>query len=275
MHRGVPIGLTVALNRFFWMFCVDVDFFLLCALLTRHSVGAPEPTAPEAEAAAPTMDTTAPTSGAPAPDVPAPEAQKPAPANGGNLGVPRPKAVEITSVPQTPLNNQTPVGGSPRPELKIEEEPKEPAEKEEPNVILGVNEPEPVPAVSAPQADVSVTDTPAEAATNGDSKPAAGDTATAAAGEKRKLDEPAAETKEVATNGDARPVEDADNSADVEERTGKKARVEDVEDEPTADDGADDKSAKTKKDKKVALPVSAGKTARKTRSQGPVETAQV
>lgn len=238
-------------------------------------VGAPEPTAPEAQAAAPTMDTTAPASSAPAPDVPAPEDQKPAPGDAARLGVPVPKAVEITSVPQTPLNNQTPAGGSPRPELKIEEEPKEPVQ-EEAVVILGVNDPETVPAVSAaPQSDAAMTDASAATATNGDSKSEGNDVAAASTGEKRKLDVPLLDASDPATNGDAAPAKEAEASADIEERVGKKARVEDIADEPTADDAADDKSPVGKKDKKVAPAPAAGRTARKTRSQGPVEVAQV
>ncbi|KAM5366262.1 hypothetical protein ACJZ2D_010610 [Fusarium nematophilum] len=231
-------------------------------------VGAPDPKAPEAEAAAPTMDTTSePTA--------KPEEKKPA----GGLRAPVPKPVEVMSVPETPVNNRTPAGGSPRPELKIDEEPKEPPKNEDEVafVTTGV-ETGSAPAVSAPK-DAPVTDEkkkPAEAsATNGaSSKPEANDEA--AAGEKRKLDEPP--TAGVATNGAVPAPADKSQS---EERAEKKARVEDAADEPTAVEiptngkssgsgsSTSSGSKPAKKDKKA--PPAVGKTARKTRSQGPVE----
>ncbi|KAF5000070.1 hypothetical protein FDECE_11314 [Fusarium decemcellulare] len=226
-------------------------------------VGAPDPKAPEAEAAAPTMDTTTAASSEPA----KPEESKLA--GGAGLNPPVPKPVEVMSVPETPINNQTPVGGSPRPELKIEEEPKEPPKNEDEAafVTTGV-ETGSAPAVSAPK-DLPMTDKPAddkptEAATNGSIKPEVSDVSDASAGEKRKLDEPAP-----APNGAAPAV--AEKPA-VEERAEKKARVEDVADEPTAVETATNgknSNGKAKKDKKIAAAV--GRTARKTRSQGPVE----
>ncbi|RSL69747.1 hypothetical protein CEP54_002186 [Fusarium duplospermum] len=218
-------------------------------------VGAPDPKAPEAEAAAPTMDTTT------APSEPAKsEDNKPT-----GLSAP-PKPVEVMSVPETPINNRTPAGGTPRPELNIEEEPKEPAKNEDEVAFITTGvETGSTPAVSAPK-DATMTDKPAddkptEAATNGASKPSADDVTEAAAGEKRKLGEAAP-----ATNG-AAPAEA--EKAEPEERA-KKARVEDVADEPTATETATNgKGTKAKKEKKT--PPAVGKTARKTRSQGPVE----
>ncbi|KAF4979607.1 hypothetical protein FZEAL_4236 [Fusarium zealandicum] len=226
-------------------------------------VGAPEPKAPEAEAAAPTMDTTT------APSEPAKLEEK-KPSDGGGLHVPAPKPVEVMSVPDTPINNRTPAGGTPRPELNIDEEPKEPPKNEDEVAFMTTgDESGALPAVSAPE-DVTMTDKPADAATNGASKPEVNDVADAAAGDKRKLDGPAA------TNG-AVPAEA--QKPELEERAEKKARVEDVADEPTADADADADSVMNgrngkpaKKEKKVAS--SAGRTARKTRSQGPVEAQQ-
>lgn len=219
-------------------------------------VGAPDPKAPEAEAGAPTMNTTT------APSEPAKsEDSKP-----GGLDVPAPKPVEVMSVPETPINNRTPAGGTPRPELNIEEEPKEPAKNEDEVAFITTGvETGSAPVTSAPK-DAIMTDKPAddkptEAATNGASKPSADDVTEAAAGEKRKLGEAAP-----ATNGAA--LAEAEK-AEPEERA-KKARVEDVSDEPTATEPATNgKGIKAKKEKKTSPAV--GKTARKTRSQGPVE----
>ncbi|RGP70864.1 hypothetical protein FLONG3_7320 [Fusarium longipes] len=214
-------------------------------------VGAPEPTAPEAEAGAPTLDTTA------APSEPSKsEESKPS----GGLSAP-PKPVEVASVPETPVSNMTPAGGTPRPVLNIEEEPKESPKNEDENafVTTGV-ETTSVPAVSEPK-DAAMADKPS--GVNGANKPEVNDVAEAAAGEKRKAEEPPA-----ATNGASAPV--VTEKSGSEERAEKKARVEDVADEPTATEDAAPNGKTPKKDKKV-VPPAAGKTARKTRSQGPVE----
>ncbi|KAF4968756.1 hypothetical protein FSARC_3885 [Fusarium sarcochroum] len=223
-------------------------------------VGAPAPTAPEAEAGAPTMDTTS------APSEPAkPEENKPTDGAGG-LSAP-PKPVEVASVPQTPVNYQTPAGGTPRPVLNIEEETKEtPKNEDEAAFVTTGVETTSAPAVSAPK-DVSMTDKPAEAGINGDSKPQVNDVADAAAGEKRKAEEVPA-----ATNGATAPA--VVEKSESEERAEKKARVEDIADEPTATEdaspnGKSENGKSAKKDKKPSP--SSGKTARKTRSQGPVE----
>ncbi|PNP83413.1 hypothetical protein FNYG_02976 [Fusarium nygamai] len=224
-------------------------------------VGAPEPTALEAEAGAPTLDT------ATAPSEPAkPEESKPTEGAGG-LSAP-PKPVEVASVPETPVNNMTPAGGTPRPVLNLEEEPKETPKNEDENAFI-TDAPTSAPAVSAPK-DVPMTDNAADdkpAGINGAGKPEVNDVAEAAAGEKRKAGEPPA-----ATNGASDPA--VAEKSESEERAEKKARVEDVADEPTATEntspnGKHENGKAAKKDKK-ATPV-AGKTARKTRSQGPVE----
>ncbi|KAF4343916.1 hypothetical protein FBEOM_2151 [Fusarium beomiforme] len=225
-------------------------------------VGAPEPTAPEAEAGAPTLDTTT------APSEPAnPEDFQLTDGTGGLKAPPKP--VEVASVPETPVNNMTPAGGTPRPELNLEEEPKETPKNEDENAFVTDAQPTSAPAVSAPK-DVPMTDNAADdkpAGINGASKPEVNDVAEAAAGEKRKAEEPSA-----ATNGASAPAVPEKSAS--EERAEKKARVEDVADEPTAtENAAPNGKAKNgkaaKKDKKVAPTV--GKAARKTRSQGPVE----
>ncbi|CEI62646.1 hypothetical protein FVEN_g5175 [Fusarium venenatum] len=206
-------------------------------------VGAPAPTAPEAEAGAPTLGTAAPSEPTKS------EESKPTGGAGG-LHAP-PKPVEVASVPQTPINNMTPAGGTPRPVLNIEEEPKDSPKNEDENafVTTGV-ETTSAPTVSEPN-DVNGTN----------------DVAEAAAGEKRKAEEPPA-----ATNGASAPI--VTEKPESEEPVEKKARVEDVADEPTATEdaapnGKQENDKTLKKDKKVVPPV--GKTARKTRSQGPVE----
>ncbi|KAG6007395.1 hypothetical protein E4U43_000328 [Claviceps pusilla] len=79
---------------------------------------------------------------------------------GGNVGhkLGAPKPVEVTSVPQTPLNGcSTPAGGTPRPELKITEEPAPSAAEPdidpiiEPIVKRDDEVPKASPAASAPQ----------------------------------------------------------------------------------------------------------------------------
>jgi hypothetical protein len=222
-------------------------------------VGAPEPTAPEAEAGAPTLDTTT----APS-ETTKSEDSKPTGGAGGLRAPPKP--VEVASVPETPVNNMTPAGGTPRPVLNIEEETKEtPKNEDEAAFVTTGVETTSAPTVSEPK-DVTMTDEPASV--NGDSKPEVNDPAEAAAGEKRKADEPPA-----ATNGASAPVVAEKSGSD--EPAEKKARVEDVADEPTASeeaslDGKEENGKTPKKDKKVVSPA-AGKTARKTRSQGPVE----
>lgn len=162
----------------------------------------------------------------------------------------------------------TPAGGTPRPVLNIEEETKETPKNEDENafVTTGV-ETTSAPAVSEPK-DVSMTDTPADdKGVNGASKPEVNDVAEAAAGEKRKAEEPPA-----ATNGASAPV--VAEKSESEERAEKKARVEDIADEPTATEDAapngKQENSKTPKKGKKDIPA-VGKTARKTRSQGPVE----
>ncbi|KAM0218007.1 hypothetical protein ACHAQD_007207 [Fusarium lateritium] len=228
-------------------------------------VGAPEPTAPEADAGVPTMDTTKDSL-----ETAKPEESKPTGSAGGLRAPPKP--VEIASVPQTPINNMTPAGGTPRPVLNIEDEPKEIPKNDDENAFLTTDADASAPPTSALK-DVSMTDKPTDdkpAVINGTSKPEVNDVAEVAAGEKRKAEEPPA-----ATNGSSDPA--AAEKSSSEEPAEKKARVQDVADEPTATDdapldGKQENGKAAKKDKKVVPSV--GKTARKTRSQGPVEAQQ-
>ncbi|KAH7127540.1 hypothetical protein EDB81DRAFT_907867 [Dactylonectria macrodidyma] len=227
-------------------------------------VGEPAPTAPEAEAAAPTLPTAAPTSKEPKPDEKKGDENQVEDGAKSVLKVGKP--VEIMSVPQTPLNNGTPAGASPRPELKIDEEPKEKPKEEEAPFILGLKEPNSTPADSVSKNSEPIADKPAETATNGDSKDVemtgalpSSASSESASREKRKLEEePAVDT----TNGDT----SSEEKSGSEERADKKARVEDDASALAATNG---KATKAKREKKVAPVV--GKTARKTRSQGPVE----
>ncbi|KAM0262750.1 hypothetical protein ACHAQJ_001544 [Trichoderma viride] len=262
-------------------------------------VGAPVPTAPEAQAGAPTLDTAKPEASEipPAPSgitrEPPIIAETKAPEEAKPLGEPLkiaeafklvhqlPRPVEVQSVPETPVNLSTPVNGSPRPELKIPMDPEEPEKpEEEPVVITGIEEPLPTPTASVPNSDIgpdSIVDKPVTP--NGESKTAemAGALQTSneedksealdtAIGEKRKLAE--APTDAAATDEEAAEKDNSDDS----EPADKKAKIDDGE--TTTNGGAPRKPGRPKKDstktKKTAAPV-VGQTARKTRSQGPVE----
>lgn len=178
-----------------------------------------------------------------------PEEKKPEEKKAGATGAaPKlPKPVEVVSVPQTPLNNQTPAGGSPRPELKIDEEPEE--APQEAQVILG---PADEADTNGASEDIELKDAPAS------------DTGSESA--KRKLNEEPAVAAVATSNGDASQEKNGSNG-----RAGKKARVEDVPAAPArvGRPPANGKAGKAKREKKVEPAV--GRTARKTRSQGPVE----
>ncbi|EQL02545.1 hypothetical protein OCS_01736 [Ophiocordyceps sinensis CO18] len=153
-------------------------------------VAAPEPAAPEAEAGAPTMDGSASTaaglpSSANHEDKPAQSSetdkglQAKVP-DGAAPAVGAPKPAEVKSVPETPVNGATPADATPKPELKIPDEPATAKESpEEPVVTTEVSDPKAAPAVSAPESDAApppvkkakVDDVPAQ--TNG-GKPANG-----------------------------------------------------------------------------------------------------
>lgn len=264
-------------------------------LTASSTVGAPEPTAPEALAGAPTLDTAKPevSEDPPAQAEPSKElpivgetkASEDAKSSTEPFNVidafkkahqiPRP--VEVQSVPQTPANQS--VNGSPKPELNITMETEEsPKPQEEPVVITGVEEPLPTPAASVPNSDNgpdSIVDKPVTP--NGESKPAemAGalqsgndddksDVSEIVIGEKRKLAEGPADVPATAPE-----KEDSDKS----EPADKKAKIDDGE--ASSNSGAPRKPGRPKKngskEKKTALPPAVGKTARRTRSQGLTE----
>lgn len=127
-------------------------------------VGAPETTAAEARAGAPT------THGPPFhavyppgpnhqpgkidhPDQPDRREENKIP-DGAGPAVHFPRPVEVQSVPQTPVNGSTPAGGTPRPELKIHEEPAPAKESLNDSVfITGDEEPAPTPKASIPRSE--------------------------------------------------------------------------------------------------------------------------
>ena len=247
-------------------------------------VGEPAPGAPEAEAGAPSVPTINEPAAAPQPEETAIEEKKPDIPDGAGPRIAFPKPVEVMSVPETPVNTGTPAGGTPRPELKTFEEP--PAE---PSVTTGV-EAAPITAVSEPVEDAATKpatdDAPAAAAAavNGkaDTESAgalrteietdqADETAIAAAEEtaagdkKRKLDDvPAAPAAPAAV--------DTEDSAESNGGTTNGAAEEPLEKKLKTNGGEPHSSPNgkvAKKDKKPAPAI--GKTARKTRSQGPVE----
>ncbi|KAL7792106.1 hypothetical protein V8C37DRAFT_128934 [Trichoderma ceciliae] len=259
-------------------------------------VGAPVPTAPEAQTVAPAVDTAKPEvseNSPPSHEAPretpviaetkAPEEAKPTEdppkvAEAFKLVHQIPRPVEVQSAPETPVNLSTPVTGSPRPELKIPMEPEEPEKpQEEPVIIEGVQEPLPTPTASAPNSDIgpdSIVDKPVTP--NGESKTAemAGALQTnnaeeksealdTAIGEKRKL--PEAPIDVAAADEPVAEKEESDES----EPADKKAKIDDGEATTNGGAPARGRPGRPKKDKK-AVPV-VGKTARKTRSQGPVE----
>lgn len=263
-------------------------------LTASSTVGAPEPTAPEALAGAPTLDTAKPevsehplAQAEPSKELPIvgeTKAVEDAKSSTEPFNVIEafkkahqiPRPVEVQSVPETPANQS--VNGSPKPELNISMETEEsPKPQEEPVVITGVEEPLPTPAASVPNSDNgpdSIVDKPVTP--NGESKPAemAGalqsgndddksDVSEIVIGEKRKLAEGPADVSATAPE-----KEDSDES----ERADKKAKIDDGE--ASSNGGAPRKPGRPKKNgskEKKAAPPALGKTARKTRSQGPVE----
>ncbi|PNY23146.1 Uncharacterized protein TCAP_06905 [Tolypocladium capitatum] len=149
-------------------------------------VGAPEATALEARGGAPTMD------GPPFPALchSAPPGCRPGKLDqpdqldrrenkmpdGAGPAVAAPRPVEIESVPETPVNGSTPAGGTPRPELKIAQEPAPAKESRDAHVFLTeAQEPPPIPTASIPSGEpVSdiVIGNAATSSLNGETKPA-------------------------------------------------------------------------------------------------------
>lgn len=242
------------------------------------------------------------TATAPPPTEPTVEEKKlEAGAGGAGPALSAPKPVEVMSVPDTPINGSTPAGGTPRPELNIPTEKVElptsagsaGSQQTAPAVANSVEEPAPTPAAPLAQEDSipePIKDSPGGAALNG--KPAgepaemAGaiqtsedNAATAAPTLKRKLedDKPPA------------PVNGGAVSQPEPDRAEKKVKVDETSAAPvnnTTKGSEDSTSATTesnngekkanggtkrgmgKRAKKIAEAV-VGRTARKTRSQGP------
>jgi hypothetical protein len=264
-------------------------------------VGQPAPGAPEAEAGAPAV----PTISEPEKPEVTPEETKVAGLDGAGPKVGLPKPVEVMSVPETPINGNTPAGGTPRPVLNTLEEPTSAPSEPEPVVMTGVESPaatasesKPEPsaivepaAADAPVAAVNGTAAPAPATATGAAtevaatktqpetdaadEAAKADAETTIAGDKkRKLDEePSAAPLSAPASSDAPIDKPANISASAINGTGdepaeKKTKID--HDEAVASAPATNGKAAKKETKKVAPPA-IGKTARKTRSQGPVE----
>ncbi|PHH65057.1 hypothetical protein CDD81_3455 [Ophiocordyceps australis] len=221
-------------------------------------VGAPEPGAPEAQAGAPTLNGTTRTPEAPKHAQSGPQADEAGhgddvakAATSGPLSAVMPKPVEVTSAPETPVNTSTPAGGTPRPELKIAETTSVPTA-----AVNGSGKPDDsAPAThTGPEAEPVVA--PA---------PVMDDDAAAAAAPI--VSEAGAVVNGKPTTGNKRKADSLVDSTDIASQpTGKKAKT--ARSAATNGDVAK-KVGRPKKNK--AAPVIVGKTARKTRSQGPAD----
>jgi len=172
-----------------------------------------------------------------------------------------PKPVQVESMAPTPMNNATPLGGTPRPELPISPEDATGKTENKPSVTSGVEE-KTIPTSSVPDAD-PIKDRP-DAGTNGASSQPAEMAGAIPAGDSKKENQPPsapkrkAEESTSAVNGGA--------AEDTPKRGGKKIKI----DESKADkQRKDDKPKKSlgKRAKRIAEQI-VGKTQRKTRSQG-------
>ncbi|PHH70887.1 hypothetical protein CDD82_6864 [Ophiocordyceps australis] len=222
----------------------------------RNAVGAPEPGAPEAEAGAPTLNGTSTRTAEASKDAQSgPQADEAGngddvakTASTGPLAAVMPKPVEVTSAPETPVNTSTPAGGTPRPELKIAE------------------------TTSAPTAAVNGSGKPDDSApathTGPEAEPVVAPVSVMDAAAAPIVPEPGAPVNgKPTTTGNKRKADSlADATDSVSQPTGKKAKT--ARSAPTNGDMAK-KVGRPKKNK--AAPVIVGKTARKTRSQGPVD----
>ncbi|KAG9253465.1 uncharacterized protein F5Z01DRAFT_139845 [Emericellopsis atlantica] len=175
--------------------------------------------------------------------------------DGAGPAVGAPKPVEVTSVPETPVNQGTPAGGTPRPELNVGgATPKE--KTPEPNAILGPGNNQPTSAPKEPEEDLAGPD---QASMTGEKRKLATETEAAPA------DAPAATT--ASTNGNAKAEEDAERPEKKPKMTEKIAdKIHEVKDKVTGGEGETKKAGRPKKDKKA--PPAVGRTERKTRSQG-------
>ena len=233
----------------------------------------------------PAVNSIPPSSAAPLPD------HKPS-VLGGASGRLAPKPVEVTSVPETPVNNSTPAGGSPRPELDVLADPvaEKPKTPEAP-VILGRADGKPD---GAPTKSIAGHPGASDKKTEKAEMTGALQDDGSAAREKRKLDDGSAPSTAPATapstNGSS--DKEAIEEIEAEHRPEKKAKVTDkitdkvseIKDKLTgglsssgsssATNGANGgakKPGRPKKDK--TAPPAVGRAQRKTRSQGPAEEA--
>jgi hypothetical protein len=208
---------------------------------------------------------------------PAVGSEAPKPPQVTSLPASAPKPVHVMSVENTPLHGNTPAGGTPAPELRIE--PEQPAAvrkaQDDDNVILGPHDPAaPKTSVQEPEVDIAGPDS---AKTRRESDALAGETPPA----KRRTDEDTGMTD--ATPGQPSAPTDLNTAVDGKEaRPEKKAKITDKaaglvsnvksKIEQTLDDkkaGSKGDISRNNKDKPRAA---AGRTERKTRSQGPADT---
>lgn len=197
-----------------------------------------------------------------------------------------PKPVEVISAPETPMSTGTPAGGTPRPELKIAEEPVSKPERE-PTVVTGVQEPMPTPKKSVPETTVK------SSILNGSAKSSTGASPFASGalqqdepkqGEKRKFEDDAAPAldgaKPLETEAKKPKIDEpataqggganGPSSASAPAPAPTAAPAKPTEPAPASAAAPGPKKAgRPKKDKKAAAPV--GRAQRKTRSQGPAD----
>jgi hypothetical protein len=253
-------------------------------------VGQPAPGAPEAEAGAPTV----PTINEPEESQVTPEETKLAGLDGAGPKVGLPKPVEVMSVPETPLDGNTPAGGTPRPVLNTLDESTSTPSEPGPAVVTGVEAPAAMTTESKPEANATAESGAVDASAKGvngtaasvpteaaatktepetdaaDEAAKADAEATIAGDKKRKLDEePAAAPPSAPASSDAPTDKPADVSA---------AAINGNSDEPAEkktktghDEAVASAPATNGKAAKKVSPPTLGRTARKTRSQGPVE----
>jgi hypothetical protein len=211
------------------------------------------------------------------------------------------------SVPDTPMNGSTPAGGTPRPELEIptekieipksNEDPTENAQKASaPAVTTGVQEPTPTPAPKEDSVPEPIKDGPSGPVTNGKATAEPAEMAGALqikeepapakpSSLKRKLEE---EEPSEGTNGTSAPkseperavkkakldgtpsapAEGSNGSSKPDESSAAAATVSSEKKEEPEKTNGRAKRGMGKRARKIAEAV-IGKTARKTRSQGP------
>lgn len=209
---------------------------------------------------------------------------------GPAVAPPEPKPVEIASVPETPVN-ETPAGASPRPVLNIAAE----IEKHEissqealagatdssgpPPSGLSVKENSTIPEPIIDHQMQTVDDTEDSAKMTGALLVSEGTddiaATSAVAGEKRKLDESVADTSTSANGTTVTETEhntsEVNINVDGQEPVGKKAKLDEDSASQESANGTDGpkKVGRPRKEKTDAPVV--GRTARQTRSQGPVQ----